>query len=558
MIEMSQRRKSDKGDYGNHVGPRHVSSAKNAWEVVTVAGAIALSTLRNSIDQPYRFWYEFFLATFCICVLLLSHISKMYWTAMAATALDVDTYMNAEPSLMDRAFVALTHAMSAGRYEKSPPVQLSAEPSQFMPGLKVNVARTDALGTLTMESPKTAITIGSIRMGFGHHRIAYAATSWALAEDGETYFHDLLATNAREAVMIKNVDSMYSKFSRIASEIGGPVERFWGTLTLSGGANSLRQTWLTAESVTALLYTLPKDVPIISSHSIVGMAAVAAGFHHVINCVIDNHAQWFCIVPGAINLVQGPANLQNLLKMGVPRGEVRLAGHWVPRDVVVNIEEDCAHRLERAKKGAPRRLLISVGGAGAQRKFVLAYIKALRDLIKGGAVTLYINSGDHESMRVKITELLTKMDVRYQEVSEFEDLKKMCASPATFVKESVVVLRFHDYFPAVACTDMLVRVADVLVTKPSELAFYPIPKLMIRRVGDHEAQSALRAVELGEGTEEARTAPEAVVWTELLANGPELFVSMCNKVIDANSVGVYNGSKVAVELAKELARGSSS
>lgn len=37
-------------------------------------------------------------------------------------------------------------------------------------------------------------------------------------------------------------------------------------------------------------------------------------------------------------------------------------------------------------------------------------------------------------------------------------------------------------------------VADILCCKPSELAFYPIPKLMIRRVGDHEAHSATRAV----------------------------------------------------------------
>lgn len=36
--------------------------------------------------------------------------------------------------------------------------------------------------------------------------------------------------------------------------------------------------------------------------------------------------------------------------------------------------------------------------------------------------------------------------------------------------------------------------ADILCCKPSELAFYPLPKLMIRRVGDHEAHSATRAV----------------------------------------------------------------
>ena len=32
------------------------------------------------------------------------------------------------------------------------------------------------------------------------------------------------------------------------------------------------------------------------------------------------------------------------------------------------------------------------------------------------------------------------------------------------------------------------------------MSFYPVPKLMIRRVGDHEQISALLAAELGDGT----------------------------------------------------------
>lgn len=45
---------------------------------------------------------------------------------------------------------------------------------------------------------------------------------------------------------------------------------------------------------------------------------------HVINLVIDNWAQWFVVVPGAINLVQGPANYEALLRMGVPPDQVRI------------------------------------------------------------------------------------------------------------------------------------------------------------------------------------------------------------------------------------------
>jgi hypothetical protein len=44
----------------------------------------------------------------------------------------------------------------------------------------------------------------------------------------------------------------------------------------------------------------------------------------------------------------------------------------------------------------------------------------------------------------------------------------------------VTLFAFDEYFPAVATTDLLARVSDVLACKPSELAFYPLPKLMLR------------------------------------------------------------------------------
>jgi hypothetical protein len=38
---------------------------------------------------------------------------------------------------------------------------------------------------------------------------------------------------------------------------------------------------------------LDKKSPIVASHSLVAVAAVAAGYENVINLVIDNYAQWF-------------------------------------------------------------------------------------------------------------------------------------------------------------------------------------------------------------------------------------------------------------------------
>ena len=130
--------------------------------------------------------------------------------------------------------------------------------------------------------------------------------------------------------------------------------------------------------------------------------------------------------------------------------------------------------------------------------------------------------------------------------------------------------------------------ADVLCAKPSELAFYPVPKLNIRRVGDHEvrprprprppphphphprssptpiprapspnpppplqAYSALRSSELGDGTLEARELEDAMAYVNLFVKGPDLLTQM-NKCIMVNGkAGLYDGCKVAVQCVLE-------
>lgn len=96
-----------------------------------------------------------------------------------------------------------------------------------------------------------------------------------------------------------------------------------------------------------------------------------------------------CRMPSSL---QGPTNLAQLLKMGVPADELRLVGHWIPKDLVNNLDSDCAARIERATKGKPLRLLIPVGGAGAQRKFVCSLIQALGPRIRVGHL---LSSHDH-------------------------------------------------------------------------------------------------------------------------------------------------------------------
>jgi len=99
---------------------------------------------------------------------------------------------------------------------------------------------------------------------------------------------------------------------------------------------------------------------------------------------------------------------------------------------------------------------------------------------------------------------------------------------------------------------LLVPVVDVLACKPSELAFYPVPKLMIRRVGDHEAYSALRASELGDGTLEVREIADAMAYVNLFVDGPDLLTMMNEMVVKNKAAGLYDGCKMAVEEAMKM------
>lgn len=243
--------------------------------------------------------------------------------------------------------------------------------------------------------------------------------------------------------------------------------------------------------------------------------------------------------------------------MGVAADQLRLAGHWCPADLVKNIETDCKRRIARAQdpNGKPRRLLIPVGGAGAQKSFIIQLIEAVEPWIRRGQLQLFLNAGDHKHMKTAFVEVLDKCNIDYDTVTTTKGVRDF---QANLLKrgdpeptKAVTLFAFDEYFPAVATTDLLCRVADVLTCKPSELAFYPIPKLHIRRVGDHEAYSAIRAAEVNDGSLEAREISDTLRYLELLCdNTCDLLPSWNQAIIDNQTkLSMYDGCLNAVKWA---------
>jgi len=393
-------------------------------------------------------------------------------------------------------------------------------------------------------------------MGFGHHRIAYAVASYATdVEDRDIYFHDIVQIGNDEASLTDEAETLYSTASQLLTETPNTIERMLSKLSAGATANTLRLQVQTAGLMTSLMAGLDKDSPVIATHPLVGAIAVSANFTNVINLVVDNHPQWFVIVPGALNLVQGPKLYRELLKLGVPNDDLELVGHWNPRVIVDNIPEATENRIERVQNKKPLRLLIPVGGAGAQESFLVDLVEACAPLVREGQLQLFLNAGDHAHMDKAFREQLEASNLPFDTVTDLQS-RAQFESRLQSNKEPnspVTLFAFNDTFPAVTTTDELVCYSDVLVCKPSEMAFYAVPKLMIRRVGDHEAKSAVRAAEVGDGTLEAGTIPEIMQEIQQFLNKPGDLITMNKMIRKNNEIGMYDGAKIAVAKALERA-----
>lgn len=476
----------------------------------------------------------------------------------------VEEFLHTQATCKDRTYCDFMMWMTFRGFPRLNPsdhsIPFTVEPSPFVKGLKLlePAASQSSLNQAAAALSKgKGVIVGSVRMGYGHHRIAYSALTWAIELGAEPYLLDILAPDCVEAEVVRNMDKQYSRMSRLAAQCGGFIDHMWGKMMLQGDANALRCCVALAEKIRPIIAGFPRDVPVISSHPIIGNMAVACGFKTVINLIFDNWPQYFVLVPGAINLVQSPSYFDKLLDMGCPASSLRMAGHWVSSDICLNTIPDCEARIARCNKlELPRRFLIAVGGAGAQQSFLVDLLEGLSTLLHAKQIRIYINCGDHKHIAAAVVTKLKKLGLEWDAVNTSEQTEELCQrEPLSALAEpdgwkAVTVLRFDSHFAAFRCTDLVIRICDVLMTKPSELAFFPVPKLHIRRVGEHEAYSAVRSTELGDGTVECREVPHALRKVQqIMEPRSPLFTLMNESIIKAAKVNTYEGSRVACECA---------
>jgi len=410
------------------------------------------------------------------------------------------------------------------------------------------------------------IVIGNIRMGFGHYRMSIAMASAAHALGCKPYWMDLNSypdTTCTKVIGAQN--DLYSLGSRISQRSKAFNKAVWepmnyeGFRKLSYNASDEKN----AELMAPVFANVPKELPVIGTHVWPAQAALHAGMKYVVNAIPDNWPMALHLAEGAVHTIQTHQAYMGYRVLNGMRGKEVLrpmpadslvyTGHYIDHELVENIERDCEARLERKKSGAPMRFLLTIGGAGAQRELFAAVIRHLLPAVREKRAALYVNVGDYRKVweeLVKQVEGLAALSTEH-----FDDWAGTAAfAEAALDGEVTGVHAFYhqNIFEAVYCTNLLIRSCDVLATKPGELAFYPVPKLFLKRIGGHERWSAIHSAEVGDGTLECEDIPHTLQMVDLLLEDDVLMAEMCRSIAVNKVTGLYNGAYNAVKIAMSM------
>ena len=359
--------------------------------------------------------------------------------------------------------------------------------------------------------------------------------------------------------MIRSQNDLYSLGSRISQKSRLFNKLVWEPMNSEGFRqltyNAKDQK--NAELLVPIMKNLPKDVPYIATHVWPSQAAVHAGMTHVVNAIPDNWPMALHLSEGAIHTVQTPFAYLGYKMMngfaktplkGIPEKDLKMVGRYVDHELLANLEADNAKRIARAENGRPMRFLLTVGGAGAGFDQFLAMVKHLIPYVNEGKAAVFINFGDHENVYEKMQNALGGVPVR-KFFNDYDGLKAYTQTLRENDAEGITAICDKDIFKAVYATNLLMPECDVLITKPSELAYYPIPKLFMKHIGGHEVYGAVSSQEIGDGTFECATAPKANAMIDRLLTDPELFCHLCRRIDTLKSQGYYDGAYECVRLA---------
>ena len=420
-------------------------------------------------------------------------------------------------------------------------------------------------GDIPFDSEKGVI-VGNIRMGFGHYRISMAMASAAHALGYTPYWMDLNSYKDTTCTkVISSQNDLYSLGSRLSQKSTIFNKVVWEPMNYEGfrqlSYNSSDQK--KAELMAPVFCNVPKDIPLIGTHVWPAQAALHAGMKYVVNAIPDNWPMALHLAQGAVHTVQthqsymGYRILNGFNKKTIlnpmPASDLVYTGHYIDHELVANIEQDCDARLARKRGNKPMRFLLTIGGAGAQRELFAKIIKYMLPSVKNKKAALYVNVGDYKAVWDELVDRIDGLgELSVTHFNDWNDTTGFCESAIDGEVEGVHAFWHENIFEAVYCTNLLMRSADVLLTKPSELAFYPIPKIFLKRIGGHERWGAIHSAEMGDGTLECEDIPHLLQMVKLFLTEEDTLAYMCERIKENKKSGLYNGAYEVVKLAMGL------
>ncbi len=430
--------------------------------------------------------------------------------------------------------------------------------------------KTVKVGTEYTKEPdfdlEKGIIVGNIRMGFGHYRISMAIASAAHALGYVPYWMDLNSypqTTCTKVISAQNdlysLGSRLSSMSRLFNKLVWEPMNYEGFRKLSYNASDQKN----AELMAPVFRSIPKQIPVVATHVWPAQAALHAGMEHVVNAIPDNWPMALHLAEGSLHTVQTHQAYEGYRILNgmngkkvcepMPGTDLKYVGHYIDHELTANIETDCEARKARRAAGAPMRFLVTVGGAGAQKEIFSSLLKYLLPAVRQGRAAVYVNVGDHRKVweaLVKEVPGLSQLSVEH--FDNWEETAQFAENALTGEVAGIHAFCHENIFEAVYSTNLLMRSCDVLVTKPSELAFYPVPKLFIHRVGGHEKWGAIHSAEVGDGCLECEDAAHTLQMVRQFITQPDYFTGMCDQIVANKKTGLYDGAYEVVKLAMAM------
>jgi hypothetical protein len=433
---------------------------------------------------------------------------------------------------------------------------------------------TPELGIHLLESSESTwvsqsnkpIIIGNIRMGYGHYRIAIALASCARSLGYTPYWFDLPSfKETTGAKIIRHLNDLYSFGSRLSQKYSLFNRFYWEPLNYEGFK---KLSYNASDQVMSTLFTpiyhdLDPNIPFIATHVWPAQAAVHAGIKTVINVIPDNWPMALHLAEGSIHTTQTLSSTMGYKLLKGMDGskilnpmkdeDIAYCGHYVDHELVINIEHDTQRRIQRINNQEAKRCLMTIGGAGAQGAFYAEMIKAMLKRIVNKELVLFVNIGDHKHVWDHIVSLVSELkEMSIHHHTDWESTMACVKDAQNNAIEGIHVFYHADIMEAVYSTNLLMRESDILVTKPSELSFYPIPKCFVKRVGGHEMWGAIHSSELGDGSIECETVESANQMMAYLLDDSKALLMMNESILMLHEQKLYHGAYKAIELCDKI------